>query len=80
MVWLRCGRLTREGAGGRTSAVAGVAVGTSPLKEQPVRPQKLPLVPAGMSTVHVWPRSSYVPPPIGMPASHMFCNYSYSLW
>ena len=34
MVWLRCGRLTGEGAGERTSAVAGVAVAISPLKGQ----------------------------------------------
>jgi hypothetical protein len=42
----------------------------SPLKEQPVRPQNLPLVPAGTFTVHVWPWFSCVPPPTGMPAGH----------
>lgn len=40
------------------------------LKEQPVRPQNLPVVPAGTSTVHVCPGSSCVPPPTGMAAGH----------
>lgn len=41
-----------------------------PLKEQPVRPQNLPVVPAGTSAVHVCPGSSCVPPPTGKAAGH----------
>jgi len=63
--------LPRDGAVEGASAVAGVAVAAAPpLKEQLVRPQNLPVVPAGTSTVHVHPGSSCVPLLIGMAAGH----------
>jgi hypothetical protein len=44
---------------------------TTLLKEHPVRPHILPLVPTGTSRVHVWPGLSCTPPPTGVAAGHI---------